>query len=210
MRPQQNMQVKTLIVYSVSVSSGIKKNWINISVLRQLEHNIPQALFVFIPCGMYTIHFYNNITLLSHIPPYMKKTVFMLCKSCFCVCVYMYVCACVRASASECQAGHVNWEAVPKIVYLCLMFLSFQKTSHGCDKSISIMCHKFTQPKISRVTFILLNIYPLNNTISLLKKKKRKKETSQGTKLNTANHTYKASRWKMVTFHSDRRDWMTQ
>jgi len=25
MRPQQNMQVKTLIVYSVSVSSGIKK-----------------------------------------------------------------------------------------------------------------------------------------------------------------------------------------
>jgi len=137
MRPQQNMQVKTLIVYSVSVSSGIKKNWINISVLRQLEHNIPQALFVFIPCGMYTIHFYNNITLLSHIPPYTKKTVFMLCKSCFCVC--MYVCVCVRASASECQADHVNWEAVPKIVYLCLMFLSFQKQAMAATK-VSPLC----------------------------------------------------------------------
>jgi len=39
-----------------------------------LEHKIPQGLFVFIPCGMYTIYFYNNTTSLSHVSPYMKKS----------------------------------------------------------------------------------------------------------------------------------------
>jgi len=71
---------------------------------------------------MYTIHFYNNTTLLSHIPPYMKKNSFHVMQILF-LCVRV----CVRACAHQRMS---SWSrqlrSSTEIVYRCLMFLSFQ------------------------------------------------------------------------------------